>query len=68
MRYGDDEEAVPCQLMFRCWMDEAKAYLFESSAIPANALYQAKNAASRAKKPPALMIGVFGFPAASRCR
>ena len=45
-----------------------KAYLFESSAIPARALYQAKNAASRAKKPPALMIGVFGAPMASRCR
>ena len=40
--------------------------LFESSAIPANALYQARKAARIAKKPPALMMGGFGMPMASR--
>ena len=49
-------------------MIEDETYLFESSAIPAKALYHAKNAASSAKKPPALMTGGFGAPAASRCR
>lgn len=44
------------------------AYLFESSAIPANALYQAAKAASSPKKPPALITGGFGWLVESRCR
>lgn len=43
-------------------------YLFESSRIPAAALYQAKNAAINAKNPPALITGGFGDPAALGCR
>ena len=43
-------------------------HLFESSARPARALYQAKNAAKIPNTPPALMIGGFGAPAASRWR
>lgn len=38
------------------------AYLFESSAIPARALYHAMKAANKPKKPPALMTGSFGLP------
>ncbi len=49
-------------------MGEGNADLFESSAIPAKALYQAKNAASRAKNPPALMMGALGMFMASRWR
>lgn len=45
-----------------------KTHLFESSAIPAKALYQAANAASSPKKPPALWTGTLTSPAASRCR
>ncbi len=43
-------------------------YLFESSAIPARALYQARKAANSAKKPPALIMEAFGMPFASRWR
>ena len=45
-----------------------KTHLLESSAIPAKALYHARNAASNAKKPPALRMGGFGMSIASRCR
>jgi len=41
-----------------------RAYLFESSKIPASALYQAKKAASSAKKPPAFSIGALTLPLA----
>ena len=47
---------------------QSKTDLFESSRIPASALYQAKNAASSAKKPPAFSTGVFTMPAASGCK
>lgn len=43
-------------------------HLFESSAMPAKALYHAMKAARRPKKPPALMMGGFGAPALLRCR
>ena len=58
------------QLVFHCLvlLDERRTCLFESSAIPAKALYQAKNAASSAKKPPAFMMGGLGRPAELRCR
>lgn len=36
--------------------------------MPAKALYQAVNAARRPKKPPALMMGGFGWPVESRWR
>lgn len=69
MCYWDDEETgVMSACLSLLSQTEKKANLFESSAIPAKALYQAKNAASSAKKPPALMIGGFGAPMASRCR
>lgn len=69
MGYWDDKEAgANVSLASVVYQVERKAYLFESSAIPAKALYQARNAASNAKKPPALMIGGFGAPMASRCR
>ncbi len=49
-------------------MLKTKAHLLESSRIPANALYQAVNAASSPKNPPALIIGGFGAPLELRCR
>ena len=39
-----------------------RTYLFESSAIPASALYHAKNAARKPKNPPALITGVLALP------
>ena len=39
--------------------------LFEESQIPAQALYQARNAASNPKKPPALLTGTFRSPSTS---
>lgn len=76
---GDDEEAVMHRisaglLVYHPYMKSIDkeerwvTHLFESSAIPANALYHARNAASSPKKPPALMIGTVGFPFALRCR
>ena len=68
--WDDEETGVQSQLAVRCLvlLYARKTCLFESSAIPAKALYQAKNAASSAKKPPAFMMGGLGIPAASRCR
>ena len=68
--WDDEETGVQGQLVLTCLvlLDERRTCLFESSAIPAKALYQAKNAASSAKKPPAFMMGGLGRPAASRCR
>ena len=51
---GDDEEAV--YLMLANGIDKCEVemtYLFELSAIPASALYQARNAAIRPNAPPA---------------
>ena len=45
-----------------------ETYELDESAIPAKALYQAMKAAKIPKYPPALMIGGFGAPAASRCK
>lgn len=74
MRDGDDEEAVTSHVSRGA--TDAKmmiangrmTYLLLSSAIPARALYHAVKAASRPKKPPALMIGGFGLPAWVRWR
>ena len=41
---------------------EERPRTYLSSAIPAKALYQARNAANNAKYPPALIIGVLGAP------
>lgn len=51
---GDDEEAVMLRLAFVIIMHMMRMmYLFELSAIPASALYQARKAAMRPKAPPA---------------
>ena len=45
-----------------------QTHLFESSAIPASALYHAVKAARIAKNPPAFSMGRLGWSVASRCR
>ena len=48
-------------------MELETTYLFEVSAIPAKALYQAKKAAARANEPPAMISFGSGTPV-GRCR
>lgn len=67
MSDGDNEEArLRSQWSSILERGLCKGYLLEVSRIPAKALYHAKKAAKRPKKPPALMTGVFGMPAALR--
>ena len=70
MCYWDDEEAATsyqhmCPTHSSC---TGRTYLFESSSIPASALYHAKKAANSAKKPPAFSMGAFTLPVALGCR
>lgn len=67
---NDEEAGLRCQLPFDrsdC-MNICRTYLLDVSRIPAKALYHAKKAAKRPKKPPALMTGGLGFPTAPRWR
>ena len=65
---GDNKEAA--RQLVECSQKEKKGkkrdnlggYLLELSAIPASALYQAKNAARIPKAPPALMQPSLGAP------
>ncbi len=69
---GDDEETVVKKQSVIAKnggkAQKISTHLFESSRIPASALYHAVNAANSPKNPPALIIGGFGTPAALRCR
>ena len=56
----DDEEAEACQYLSNSLVSKGKTDLFELSAIPASALYQARNAAMRPKAPPATMHPPWG--------
>ena len=76
VRDGDDEEAVGAQVSHRTYRRKKKkkpetkgrTHLLDVSKIPAMALYHARKAAMRPKKPPVLMMGGFGELVSSRCR